>query len=169
VKRRALLVAGAGLLAACAKAPPQPPARRLLTGADLYTVDPAALRAAVLTDERVVLQGVAIDLRTVGESERYLVRMQSRAAVDTRLPPAPKGRNWQVYALTPEGAATLVTVRKMLIGRGTTPDALEVTVSAQPGLVPADLLAAVPLRIDMLLDNRVGWFTLVDGVVDLRP
>jgi len=168
VKRRALLVAAAGLLAACAKAPP-PPARRLLTGADIYTVDPAVLRAAVLTDERVVLQGVAIDLRTVGESERYLVRMQSRAASDTRLPPAPKGRIWQVYALTPEGAATLVTVRKMLIGRGTTPDALEVTVSAQPGLVPADLLAAVPLRIDMLLDNRVGWFTLVDGVVDLRP
>jgi len=168
VKRRALLAAAAGLLAACAK-PPPPPVRRRLTGADLYVVDPAVLRAAVLTDERVVLQGVAIDLRTVGESERYLVRMQGRAAGDLRLPNAPKGRAWHIYGLTPDGAETLVTVRKMLMARGTAADALEVTVSAQPGLVPADLLGAVPLRIDLLLDNRDGWFTLVDGVVDLRP
>ena len=168
MKRRALLAMAAALLAACAK-PPAPAARRRLTGAEIYAVDPAVLRAAVQTDERVVLQGVAIDLRTVGESERYLVRMQSRAAGDTRLPAAPKGRVWHVYGLTADGATTLVTVRKMLMARGTAADALEVTVSAQPGMVPADLLGAVPLRIDMLLDNRDGWFTLVDGVVDLRP
>lgn len=168
MKRRALLAAAAGLLAACAS-PPAPSARRRLTGADIYAVDPAVLRAAVLTDERVVMQGVAIDLRTIVESERYLVRMQSRAASDPRLPQAPKGRTWHVYTLTPDGAATLVTVRRMLMDRGTAADALEVTVSAQPGLVPAELLGAVPLRIDMVVDNREGWFTLVDGVVDLRP
>jgi hypothetical protein len=167
VKRRALLAAAAGLLAACASPPPRP--RRRLTGADLYAVDPTVLRAAVLTDERVALQGVAIDLRTVGDGERFVIRMQSRAAADPRLPVAPKGRAWHVYALAADGASTLVTVRRMLMARGTAPDALEVTISAQPALVPAELLGAVPLRIEMLVDNQAGWFTLAEGVVDLRP
>jgi hypothetical protein len=46
---------------------------------------------------------------------------------------------------------------------------VEVTVSAQPGLVPAELLGAVPLRIALLVDNREGWFTVGEGNLDLRP
>lgn len=168
MKRRALLAAAAVALAACVS-PPTPPRRQRLTGADVYAVDPAVLRAAVLTDERVVLQGVAIDLRTVGDGQRYVIRMQQRATADPRLPAAPKGRAWHVYALSADGATTLTTVRQMLAARGTAAEAVEVTVSAQPGLAPAELLGALPLRIDMLVDNRDGWFTIAEGVLDLRP
>jgi hypothetical protein len=42
-------------------------------------------------------------------------------------------------------------------------------VSAQPALVPAELIAALPVRIDMLVDNGEGWFTLAEGTLDLRP
>jgi hypothetical protein len=44
-----------------------------------------------------------------------------------------------------------------------------VTVSALPAMVPADLIAALPVRIEMLVDNREGWFTLGEGTLDLRP
>lgn len=168
MRRRALLAAAAAVLAACAT-PPAPARRRKLTGGDVFAVDPALLRAAVLTDDRVVMQGAAIDLRTIGAGERFVIRLQIRAAPDPRLPPAPKGQSWHVYALGAEAAALLVTVRQMLAARGTAPEAVEVTVSSQPGLVPADLLGAVPLRIEMLVDNREGWFSLAEGVVDLRP
>jgi hypothetical protein len=167
VRRRTLLAAAAASLAGCAS-PPPPPSRRRLTGADIFAVDPAVLRAAVLTDERVVIQGVEIDLRTIGDGQRFVIRLQQRAAADPRLPAAPKGRAWHVYSLNADGASTLTTVRQMLVARGTAAEAVEVTVSAQPGLVPADLLGAVPLRIEMLVDNRAGWFTLAEATVDLR-
>jgi hypothetical protein len=168
VKRRVLLAAAAATLAACAAPPPPPAAKRRLTGADVFAVDPAVLRAAVMTDERIVMQGVAIDLRTIADGQRYVIRLQQRAAADPRLPAAPKGRTWHVYALGVDAAATLNTVRQMLAARGTPAEAVEVTVSAQPGLVPADLVGAVPLRIEMLVDNRDGWFTLGEGRLDLR-
>jgi len=43
-----------------------------------------------------------------------------------------------------------------------------VSVAAQPAMVPADLVAALPLRIEMLVDNGRGWFTLSQSTVDLR-
>jgi hypothetical protein len=168
VKRRALLVVATAALAACAAPPPPPAGKRRLTGADVFAVDPAVLRAAVMTDERIVMQGVAIDLRTIADGQRYVIRLQQRAAADPRLPAPPKGRRWHVYAPGADAAATLTTVRQMLAARGTPSDAVEVTVSAQPGLVPAELLGAVPLRVALLVDNREGWFTLADSTIDLR-
>ena len=41
--------------------------------------------------------------------------------------------------------------------------------SARPALVPAALIAALPVRIEMLVDNDEGWFTLGEGTLDLRP
>jgi hypothetical protein len=169
VKRRALLAAAAAALTACAAPPPPPTARRKLTGADVFAVDPAVLRAAVMTDERIVMQGVAIDLRTIADGQRYVIRLQQRAAADPGLPVPPKGRAWHVYSPGADAAATLNTVRQMLAARGTPAEAVEVTVSARPGLVPAELLGAVPLRIAMLVDNREGWFTVGEGNLDLRP
>jgi hypothetical protein len=62
VRRRLFLLAGAGWLAACTTAPEV--RKRRLTGADLFAVDPAVLRAAVLTDARVTIQAVVIDVRS---------------------------------------------------------------------------------------------------------
>jgi hypothetical protein len=167
VRRRLFLLAAASWLAACATAPEQ--SKRRLTGTDIFTVDPAVLRAAVLTDARVTIQAVIVDLRSPALDERFVLRLQQPAAIDRRLPPAPEGLAWRVLALSAEATATLVTVRRMLASRLPGPEGLAVTVSAQPALVPAELIAALPVRIDMLVDNREGWFTLAEGTLDLRP
>jgi hypothetical protein len=166
VRRRLLLLATAGWLAGCATAPE--PAKRRLTGTDLFAVDPAVLRAAVLTDARVAIQAVVIEVRSPALDERFVLRLQQPAAVDRRLPPAPDGLAWRVLSLAAEAATTLVTVRQMLASRLPGPEGLEVTVSAQPALVPAELIAALPVRIELLVDNREGWFTLGEGTLDFR-
>lgn len=166
MRRRLFLVAAAGWLAGCATAPEEK--RRRLTGADLFAVDPAALRAAVLTDARVMIQAVVIDLRSPALDERFVLRLQQPATIDRRLPEAPDGLAWRILALSAEERRTLLTVRQMLASRLPGPEGLEVTVSAQPALVPAELIAALPVRIDLLVDNREGWFTLGQGTLDLR-
>ena len=168
MRRRTLLAATAACLAACVS-PPAPRAKRRLTGADVFAVDPAVLRAAVLTDARVTIQAVVIEVRSPALDERFVIRLQQPAAADPRLPPAPQDLAWRVLALSSGEAATLVTVRQMLASRLPGPEGLAVTVSAQPALVPADLLAALPVRIEALVDNREGWFTLAEGTLDLRP
>lgn len=167
MRRRLFLLAAAGWLAACATAPEEK--KRRLTGADIFAVDPAVLRAAVLTDARVMIQAVIIDVRSPALDERFVLRLQQPAAADRGLPTAADGLAWRVLALSAEARATLVTVRQMLASRLPGPEGLEVTVSAQPALVPAELMAALPVRIDMLVDNREGWFTLAEGTLDLRP
>jgi hypothetical protein len=166
VNRRLFAIAAAVWLAACATAPEQN--KRRLTGSDLFAVDPTVLRAAVLTDARVTVQAVAVDVRSPALDERFVIRLQQRAAPDRRLPEEAEGLAWRVLALSPEAAATLRAVRQMLAARLPGPEGLVVTVSAQPALVPAELITALPVRIDMLVDNREGWFTLVEGTLDLR-
>jgi hypothetical protein len=163
VRRRALLVAGVAGLAACASAPPTP--RRALAAADLFALDPPVLRAAVLVDARVLVQAVTIELRPLAGDDRYVVRLQQPVAPDSRLPAAPAGRAWQSFALGADGTATLVGVRDLLKARAT---AVTVAVAALPAMVPADLVAALPLRIDLLVDNGEGWFTQADATLDLR-
>ena len=167
MRRRLFLLAAAGWLAACATAPQQK--KRRLTGSDIFAVDPAVLRAAVLTDGRVTIQAVIVDVRSPALDERFVIRLQQPAAVDRRLPPAADGLAWRVLALSAEVATALATVRQMLAARLPGPEGLLVTVSAQPALVPAELIAALPVRIDMLVDNGEGWFTLAEGKLDLRP
>lgn len=167
MSRRQFLVAAAGWLAACTTAPEEK--KRRLTGADLFAVDPALLRAAVLTDARVTIQAVIIDLRSPALDQRFVIRLQQPAPFDRRLLPAPDNLAWRVFSLSGADAATLITVRQMLASRLPGPEGLAVTVSAQPALVPAELIAALPVRIEMLVDNREGWFTLGEGTLDLRP
>ena len=168
MRRRSLLAATAAWIAACASAPPPAAKRRGLTAADVFAVEPAALRAAVLTDARVMVQAVVIELRELGKQERFLLRLQNAAAADPGLPPAPSGSAWQVFALNTDGVTTLVTVRQLLLSRVGGSDDIAVSVSAQPAMVPADLLAALPVRIAMLVDGREGWFTLAEDTLDLR-
>jgi hypothetical protein len=168
VKRRSLLAATTAWLAACATNTSPDQRRRDLTAAEIVTVDPGVLRAAVLVDARVLVQAVVIELREKGQPERFLIRLQQPAAIDRRLAPAPSGRGWQVFALTADGTSTLLTVRQLLLSRAGGPEGIAVSVAAQPAMVPADLVAALPLRIEMLVDNGRGWFTLSQSTVDLR-
>lgn len=166
MKRRAVLAAAAACLAGCATAPA--PTRHTLTAAELFAVEPAAVRAAVLADERVLVQAVVFDLRPPGE--RFVVLLQQPAPIDAwllRLSPPPPGRRWSVFAPGAEAAATLSALKPMVLGGAAAAGPAAVTVSAQPAMVPADLVAALPVRIDVLLDDR-GWLTVAEGALDLR-
>lgn len=177
MKRRTLLAAAPALLVACATSTPPPrpaasPARPF--GPDeFFAVDPALLRAAVLTDPRAVFQAVELQITVQAGQQpaRYVIRLQQPLALDPRLPPAPADRAWQVFSLTAEDAATLATVRQLLLSqpRGAG-GVITIEVAARPALVPTGLMAAVPLRIDMLTDDRAGWFTAVEPTtLDTRP
>ncbi len=166
MKRRTLLAVAALLPAACATSPDEPTApgsRKRFGIRQFFALDPATLRAAVLTDVRAIFQEVDLDLTArQTPAARYVIRLQRPMAIDPRLPPAPAGQAWQVFALTPEDAATLTTVRQLLLSHPREQaEAFTVTVSARPALLPADLITALPLRIDLLVDNRDGWFTQV--------
>jgi hypothetical protein len=165
MNRRALIVAIALMPAACATAPTVNAPRQNFGVEQFFAVDPAILRAAVLTDARAVFQSVVLDV-TVQPPQRaparYVIRLQRPLAIDPRLPPAPAGSNWQVFALAGDDVATLTTVRQLLLSqpRGQLGE-IHIAISARPALVPANLAGALPLRIDMLVDNRDGWFTQV--------
>lgn len=174
---RRTLLALAALLAACASGPQRPPAdatpARAFAPSDFYALDPAQLRAAILTDPRATFQSVELRItaHAGGPPARYVIRLQQPLAVDPRLPAAPAGRVWQVFSLGADDAATLVTVRQLLLSQPRGADAaIAVEVTARPALVPADLMAALPLRIDMLTEGRAGWFTAVGPTtLDTRP
>jgi hypothetical protein len=160
-----MLAAAAAWLAGCATSPA--PTLHTLTAAELFAARPAALRAAVLTDARVLVQAVVLDLRP--PDERFVVLLEQPAPVDdwlVRLNPPAAGREWRVFSPSAEAAATLATLKQMLAGR-VAAERIAVTVHARPAMVPADLVAALPLRIDLLLDDR-GWLTVADGAIDLR-
>jgi hypothetical protein len=161
-----LLAAAVAFVAGCATAPSPAPQSRRFTTTDFFALDPATLRAAVLTDARVLFQAVVIDVQAA--TERFVFRLQQPVSFDPRLPAPPAGRAWQVYALAADQAAALATVRQLLRSRTGPQGDLKLSISAQPALVPGELIAALPLRIDMLVDQREGWFIQFDGTLDLR-
>jgi hypothetical protein len=173
MRLRPLLAAAAVALAACASAPTAPVADPGLTTERFFDLDPAVLRAAVLTDPRVVFQAVDLNITVRSPQQppsRYVIRLQQPLAPDPRLPPAPAGRGWQVLALAAQDALTLATVQQLLLsqprGQG---GEIGIAVTALPALVPAELVSALPLRIDLLLNNRDGWVTQVGATtVDTR-
>jgi hypothetical protein len=168
VKRRIFLLACASGLAACATAPKEDIRTRPFAATDFFALDPAVLRAAVLTDERAVFQAVDIEVRA--GTDRYVFRLQQLQPSDPRLPVAPAGSRWQVFALSSDQAAALGTVRQLLSSRAAGAGETKVAVLARSALVPADLLTALPLRVEMLVDGREGWFTQIAATtIDSRP
>jgi hypothetical protein len=168
MRRRTLLAVASLLPAACAapSAPMRPAAQPRLDIERFYKLDPAMLRAAVLSDSRALFLAVDLDLTVQSpESARYVIRLQRPLAIDSRLPPAPEGQSWRVFGLTAADVATLATVQQLLTSQREQAGNVDIAVSARPALVPADLAGALPLRIDLLVDPREGWFTQVGPVL----
>jgi len=140
--------------------------------AALLAVDPAQLRAAALVDQRATMKDVTMKVTLTpkdGKETVYVVMLAAPVNRDARLPGAPVGRRWEIFALTAEGQRDFLRMREAAVGLPSG-SSLALTLSAREGTVPPDLARRFPLRLDLMLDTREGWFTVLkDTEVDLTP
>jgi hypothetical protein len=137
----------------------------------LFALDPTALRAALLVDPRVTMQGgrIDIDIEPPDKAPKrsYAILLQQPQRDDPRLPRAPAGRVWQVFAMSPQSVAEFQKLKQEFkaIPKGT---AVNVRVGFDEGSVPAALRREFPVRLDLLLDPADGYFTMIkDTTIDL--
>lgn len=171
--RRALLAAAAaGLLAGCLSIPVSTIWKLRNFGPEqLFALDPTELRAALLVDPRVTMKGGRIDIAIEppgGAPKRsYAILLQQPQRDDPRLPRAPAGRTWQVFALSPASVAEFAKLKQEFkaIPKGTT---VTVSVGFDEREVPPELRRDFPVRLDLLLDPADGYFTMIkDTTIDL--
>lgn len=165
MKRRALL-AVAIALAGCTSIPVSTLWRLRNFGPEqLLALDPTLLRAAARVDARAAMKNVtiAIDVEPPdGSARRSYVLPLEQPVPDPRLERAPADRRWFAFALSKQGLAEYERIKREYAslpkgGRGT------IGVSASDaGALPADLMRAFPLRVDVLLDPAEGYFTLIN-------
>jgi hypothetical protein len=173
MKRRTLLCLGAaGLLAAACTSIPVSTMWKLarFDRAAILAVDPAQLRAAALVDQRATMKNVTMKITLAPKdraSTEYQILLTEPVNRDARLPPAPAGRRWDIFALSPEGQRDFMHMRDSALGLPPG-SSLTVGLSAREGTVPPDLAQRFPLRLDLLLDAKEGWFTVLkDSELDL--
>ncbi len=149
--------------------------RRLWLGG-MTALDPRVLRLAVCVDPRVRVSGARVEVRAElpddgSGSARTRRGSASIPALQATLPlaalrggdnglPPVDGLAWRVHALSAEGARAF---RKLAAAFVDLPRGAQITVrvGARDSRAPAELRAAFPLRIDLLLDPADGWLTLV--------
>jgi hypothetical protein len=138
--------------------------------AAMLAVDPAQLRAATLVDQRATMKDVTMKI-TLAPKDRsptdYQILLAEPVNRDARLPPAPAGRRWDIFALSPEGQRDFMRMRDSALALPPG-SSLTLALSAREGTVPPDLAQRFPLRLDLLLDAKEGWFTVFkDSELDL--
>ena len=138
--------------------------------AAMLAVDPAQLRAAALVDPRATMKNVTMKV-TLAPKDRaptdYQIVLAEPVNRDARLPPAPAGRRWDIFALSPEGQRDFMRMRDSALALPPG-SSLTLGLSAREGTVPPDLAQRFPLRLDLLLDAKEGWFTVLkDSELDL--
>ena len=167
MKRRTLLGTAAALaVSGCTSVPIATMWRmRNFSVDDFFAIDPNDLRAAVRTDARASFTSVDIVFKVMpkgGEPTQHLIRLQQDVAADARLEPAPADRRWYVFALGPQGAKVFEAVRKEVAAvRKISGSSVSIGISAQESNVPPDIAKALPLRVDLLLEPKQGWFTMI--------
>lgn len=138
--------------------------------AALLAIDPKDLRAAALIDQRASMKNVTMKVTLTpkdGKPVDYEVLLTEPVNRDARLPAAPKGRRWEVFALTADGQRDFVRMREAAVGMPAG-SSLRLQLSAREGNVPPELTRAFPLRLDLVLDAKEGWFTVLkDTELDL--
>jgi hypothetical protein len=170
VRRRRLLAAALAAapalvaLAGCTSVPVSTMWRLRSFGADeLLALDPNALRAAVQSDPRVRFARVDINIvaqAKSGAEDRYKIRLDSQQQVDARLERPAADRRWTVFALDAAGIKAFNELRQTIARLRGQGGSLSLGVSAQESELPPELATRLPLRLDLLLDPKDGWFTL---------
>jgi hypothetical protein len=138
--------------------------------AALLAIDPKDLRAAALIDQRAPMKDVTMKVTLApkdGKPVDYQVLLTEPVNRDARLPAAPKGRRWEIFALTPDGQRDFLHMRENAL-KLPAGSSLTLALSAREGNVPPELTRSFPLRLDLMLDAKEGWFTVLkDTELDL--
>jgi hypothetical protein len=164
-RRRLMLLAPALLASGCLSIPVSTMWKMRGFGVDeFFALDPALLRGAVRTDALARYEAVVIDIdvKLQGQAPvRHALELRSLQAGDARLDPAPSGRRWYVFALGAPGEAVFRDLRQHLAAiKRDGSNEIRIGIGAREAEVPPDLARALPLRLDLLLDPREGYFTL---------
>ncbi len=171
-RRRLLACAPPLLLAACTSIPVSTIWRmRSFNVEDFLALDAAALRAAVQSDPRVKFSRVEIDIMVQpkeGTEERHVIRLDAQQRDDPRLQRPASNRRWTVFALDSGGVVTFERVRQSVARVSKQGGRMTTKVTPKETDVPPELATRLPLRLDLLLDPKEGWFTLVrESEVDI--
>src|SRR5512134_287459 len=136
----------------------------------LMAIDPKDLRAAALVDQRATMKNVTMKVTLAPRGDQpseFQVLLTEPVDRDARLPAAPKGRRWEIFALTPDGRRDFLRMREAAL-KLPAGSSLTLALSAREGNVPAELTRSFPLRLDLVLDAKEGWFTVLkDTELDL--
>lgn len=126
-------------------------------------IDPAQLRAAVLTDARATMKDVTIRVTLTpkdGAPRESVIALTEPVSRDARLPAAPAGRRWNIFALTPAAQREFATVREAAV-RMPPGSSFAVRLTPNEDAVPPELMTRFPLRLDLQLNVADGWFTVL--------
>ena len=138
---------------------------------DLLAIDPAELRAAALIDTRATMRQVTMVVTLTPKdsvASKFEIPIAEPSARNVALPAPPTNRRWEVFALNEAGQREFARMREaaLKMPRGSS---ITLGLSAREGDVPPELMRRFPLRIDMMLDAKDGWFTLLkDTTLDLE-
>lgn len=165
-RRRLLLALAAVAASGCTSVPLATMWRlRSFSIDEFFALNPRELRAAVRTDARATFSAVDIEFKIEpkgGPASTQRIRLQQAVAADARLERPPANRRWFVFALGDEGVAVFQAVRREVdVSRKVPGGSISIGVSAREAVVPPDLAPALPLRLDLLLDPKDGWFTMI--------
>ncbi len=172
MRRRSVALALVTLLAAACTSIPVSTMWKLarFDRSALLAIDPAQLRAAALVDQRASMKDVTMKVTLTpkdGKPSDYSIPLTAPVSRDPRLPSAPPGRRWDIFALTPEGQRDFLRMREAAV-QMPSGSALTLALSAREGTVPPELAPRFPLRLDLILDAQDGWFTVLkDSELDL--
>lgn len=130
----------------------------------LFALDPAHLRAAARVDARATMKNVTINLEVRpadGAPPRSYVIPLEQPVSDPRLERAPADRRWFAFALSPQGLAEYLRIKREYASIPKGSQGIVKIASSDDGAVPAELTRAFPLRVDVLLEPAEGYFTLI--------
>lgn len=136
---------------------------------EFFAKQPRDLRVAIRTDHRVVRgpNNPSVDVRIDGGARPPicyafpLVPIDAQGPAELTLDPPPADRRWYAFALSRQGVDAFERVRREIPARMGSDANFHLSVSMGGVLDLADGQDRAPMRIDVALDRRDGYFTLI--------
>ena len=170
MRRLAWLAAVACVLAGCTSIPLSTMwMMRSFTLDDFFMKEPHDLRVAIRTDDRVKRgpDNPMIDIRIDGVATKpvcyafALVPVDARGPAELTLDALPAHRRWYAFGLSKQGTEAFERARREVRIEKGTEARFELNVTMTGVLDFADGQDSAPMRVDLALDRKDGYFTLI--------